>query len=97
MSKLHLKYLLLLVICLPWYSYSQEVMDFVTSRASYEFYSKKTPKSVSYKKDTDLIYLDMGSKAAKFYSRYEAARDSAMRNMVDIKKLSIPYTPLEAE
>ncbi|MDO5522755.1 MAG: hypothetical protein Q4G48_01770, partial [Bacteroidia bacterium] len=66
---------------------AQEVIDSAQYRAVYNFSYKTKPDQTEYAK-TDLMYLDIGQKATKFYSRYEQIRDSVMFDGLD-RKLSI--------
>ncbi|MDO5522756.1 MAG: GLPGLI family protein [Bacteroidia bacterium] len=54
---------------------SQEIIDHATARASYQF-SYKTKADLDTYDKTDLMYLDVGQKTSKFYSRYTQIRDS---------------------
>lgn len=53
----------------------QEIIDYDYTRVSYEFSYKTDPEQTEYAK-TDLMYLDIGEKISKFYSRREQIRDS---------------------
>ncbi len=70
-----LKVLLLVLVSAPMLAHSQEILDHAYIRANYEFSYKTDPKQIEYSK-TDLMYLDIGKKASKFYSRNEQIRDS---------------------
>ena len=54
---------------------SQEKLDDAVFRAVYTFSYKTRPDQTEYAK-SDLMYLDMGKKASKFYSRNQEVRDS---------------------
>ncbi len=76
--------ILSLIFVLP--VFSQEIIDHAKFRASYTFAYKTHPEQADYAK-TDLMYLDMGDKATKFYSRYYEIRDS-VKNDGLMKNLS---------
>lgn len=54
---------------------SQEIIDYATARASYQFSYKTNADLDTYDKN-DLMYLDIGKTTSKFYSRYTQIRDS---------------------
>lgn len=66
--------------------HSQEIIDHAYVRASYDFSYKTNPAQTEYAK-TDLMYLDIGERVSKFYSRYEQTRDSIKKEGID-KSLS---------
>jgi GLPGLI family protein len=77
---------------------SQEAIDSVKFRISYTLSYKTNPLQPNYSK-TDLMYLDIGEKASKFYSRYEQIRDSIHRegfnnnlSINEINSLKSTYT-----
>lgn len=66
---------LFLCLCFSFSLHSQEIIDSVQYRAVYNFSYKTHPEQTEFTK-TDLMYLDIGQKATKFYSRYTQIRDS---------------------
>ena len=68
-------FLILLLAIVSFKVQSQELIDTAMYRAVYEFSYKTNPEQSEYEK-SDLMYLDIGQKASKFYSRYEQVRDS---------------------
>lgn len=65
----------ILLVALSYSISAQEVIDTVQFRAVYDFSYKTNSDQTAYPK-TDLMYLDIGQKASKFYSRNEQLRDS---------------------
>ncbi|AEW20413.1 GLPGLI family protein [Tannerella forsythia] len=72
---------------------SQEKLDDAVFRAVYTFSYKTRPDQTEYAK-SDLMYLDMGKKASKFYSRNQEVRDS-IRHAAMMKNSS-PEVAVEA-
>ena len=64
-----------LAIAFSYFASAQEVIDSVQFRAVYGFSYKINPEQTAFAK-TDLMYLDIGQKVSKFYSRNEHVRDS---------------------
>ena len=60
-------------------THAQETIDTAWFWAQYKF-SYKTALEQPEFDDVDWIYLDMGNKVTKFYSRYGEIRDSIMNN-----------------
>jgi GLPGLI family protein len=58
---------------------SQEIIDYATVRASYQFLSKTNVEQTDFQKH-DLIYVDIGTKVTKSYSRFQQQRDSVTRD-----------------
>ncbi len=54
---------------------AQNIVDEVKFRASYNFSYKTKPDQSNFSR-TDIMFLDIGDKYAKFYSRYNYVRDS---------------------
>ena len=77
--------LMFLLAMLSYEVQSQEVIDTVVVRASYEFLSKTKLDQEEYSK-SDLMYLDIGDNLSKFYSRYQQLRDSVTREAIKQKK-----------
>ena len=77
---------LVLLFCFSFSLMAQEVLDNVQYRAVYNFSYKTKPDQTEFAK-TDLMYLDIGEKATKFYSRNESLKDS-IRNDALKKGLS---------
>lgn len=67
---------------------SQEIIDYVDIRICYEFSYKTDKEQPEYVK-IDLMYLDVGQNASKFYSRNEQIRDSV--NNEGLKKGLLPF------
>lgn len=65
----------LLLFCFVLSLPAQEIVDHAQYRAVYNFSYKTKPDQTGFAK-TDLMYLDIGQKVTKFYSRYEQIRDS---------------------
>ena len=72
---------------------SQEKLDNAVFRAVYTFSYKTRPDQIEYAK-SDLMYLDIGEKASKFYSRNQEIRDS-IRHAAMMKNSS-PEVAVEA-
>lgn len=68
-------------------TYTQEKIDEANYRAVYNFSYKTKPDQTEFTK-TDLMYLDIGQKTTKFYSRHEQIRDSLTKDAID-KGLSV--------
>ena len=73
--KLKVNILILFLAIVPFKIASQEVIDTVQYRAVYEYSYKTNPDQTEFYK-TDLMYLDIGQSASRFYSRYQQIRDS---------------------
>lgn len=78
---------ILFLLILPFFLSAQEIIDSAQYRAVYTFSYKTKPEQTEFAK-TDLMYLNIGQKATKFYSRNEQIRDSVMFDGLD-KGLSI--------
>lgn len=79
----------LVTLSVPFVMFSQEIIDNAQYRAVYDFSYKTHPEQTEFAKH-DLMYLDIGQKATKFYSRFEEIRDSIKNDALE-KNLS----PLE--
>ncbi len=77
--------LMFLLAMLSYEVQSQEVIDTVVARASYEFLSKTKLDQEEYSK-SDLMYLDIGENLSKFYSKHQQLRDSVTREVIRQKK-----------
>ena len=71
---------------------AQIYIDSTRIRVSYIFSYKTKPDQTEFAK-TDLMYLDIGEKATKFYSRYEQIRDSIKK--VALQDTQSPHQILE--
>lgn len=69
------KLFFLFFVSMPIMAYSQKHIENANLRASYEFYYKTSLEQTEFT-NTDLMYLDIGEKNSKFYSRYQQVRDS---------------------
>jgi len=58
---------------------SQEVIDYASFRASYQFLSKTNVNQEDFQRH-DLIFVDIGNKVTKSYSRFQQRRDSVTRD-----------------
>lgn len=72
--------------------FAQQIVDSTKFRASYEYSYITNPQQSEYAKK-DLMYLDIGEKTTKFYSRYNQIRDSVM--LEGIQQGLSPYDILE--
>ena len=72
------------IFCFAWIFaivvlHAQETIDTARFWAVYKFSYKTAPEQPEFD-NVDWIYLDMGHKVTKFYSRYGEIRDSIMNN-----------------
>ena len=79
---------------------SQETVDLAHMVACYELSYKTNPEQTEFAK-TDLMYLDIGEKVSKFYSRYDQIRDSiqteGLNNHMPINEINSLKTHIQKE